>query len=126
MRGAATPTGGPRRDEPSAWLPGFTLPTNGRERLPTTYARRSESEPADSGRGWSRLLLVVLVYLAIYLGAGWVATTTAPDGVKADLLSSVGSGAFFHLTFGLIVGAVVLIVFLSGPDGGEICSPASR
>lgn len=65
----------------------------------------------DRGGFW-RLLLVVLVYLAIYLGAGWVATMIAPDAVKADLLSSVSS-VFFHLTFGLIVGAVVLIVFLS-------------
>ena len=65
----------------------------------------------DRGGFW-RLMLVVLVYLAIYLGAGWVATKTAPDEVKADLLSSVGS-VFFHLTFGLIVGAVVLVIFLS-------------
>ena len=65
----------------------------------------------DRGGFW-RLMLVVLVYLAIYLGAGWVATKIAPDEVKADLLSSVGS-VFFHLTFGLIVGAVVLVIFLS-------------
>jgi membrane protease YdiL (CAAX protease family) len=36
----------------------------------------------------------------------------APDAVKADLLSSVSS-VFFQLTFGLLVGAVVLIIFLS-------------
>ena len=41
-----------------------------------------------------------------------MATKIAPDEVKADLLSSVGS-VFFHLTFGLIVGAVVLVIFLS-------------
>jgi magnesium-transporting ATPase (P-type) len=65
----------------------------------------------DRGGFW-RLMLVVLVYLAIYLGAGWVASQIAPDAVKADLLSSVGS-VFFHLTFGLIVGAVVLVISLS-------------
>jgi hypothetical protein len=65
----------------------------------------------DRGGFW-RLLLVVLVYLAIYIGAGWVATKIAPDAVKADLLSSVSS-VFFILSFQLIVGAVVLVLFLS-------------
>jgi hypothetical protein len=65
----------------------------------------------DRGGFW-RLLLVVLVYLAIYLGSGRVSAMIAPDAVKADLLSSVSS-VFFQLTFGLLVGAVVLIIFLS-------------
>src|SRR5690349_24881348 len=57
-------------------------------------------------------MAVVLVYLAIYLGAGWVSSKLAPDEAKGKLLGSAGA-VFFQLTFSLIVGALVLIVFLS-------------
>jgi len=61
----------------------------------------------DRGGFW-RLLLTVVVYLAIYLGAGWTSGRIAGHYADDDLLSSVGS-VFFQLTFGLVVGAVVLL-----------------
>lgn len=64
----------------------------------------------DKGGFW-RLLAVVLVYLALYLGSGWVAGFFDSSGYgDADLLDSLGS-VFFQLTVGLVFGAVVLTAF---------------
>lgn len=60
--------------------------------------------------GFWRLALVVAVYLSLYLAAGWVAGRLDGGYGDDDLLSSVGS-VFFQLTFGLIVGAVILTAF---------------
>ena len=60
--------------------------------------------------GFLRLLAVVVVYLAIYLGAGWVSGKVGGHFVDDDLLSSMGS-VFFQLTFALVVGAIVLVAF---------------
>ena len=60
--------------------------------------------------GFWRLLSLVVVYLAIYLGAGWVSGKVGGHFVDDDLLSSLGS-VFFQLTFALVVGAIVLVAF---------------
>jgi len=65
----------------------------------------------DKGGFW-RLLLVVVLYLAIYLAAGKVTGALWPSESDADLLSSV-SAVFFQITLGLLVGAVVLLAFLA-------------
>jgi hypothetical protein len=62
--------------------------------------------------GFWRLLGVVVVYLALYLGAGKVASFFDSGYGDDDLLSSTGA-VFFQLTIGLIVGAIVLITFTS-------------
>ena len=59
--------------------------------------------------GFWRLLLLVVVYVAIYLGAGFLSSRIGGHFVDDDLLSSVGS-VFFQLTFALVVGAIVLTV----------------
>ncbi len=71
--------------------------------------------PPDSGlRGFMnrggpwRFLAYMAVYLAVYLGAGWVAARFARDLATDPLLSSVGS-VFVQLTAALIVGAIILI-----------------
>ncbi len=60
--------------------------------------------------GFWRLLALVVVYLAIYLGAGWMSDKVGGHFVEDDLLSSLGS-VFFQLTFALVVGAIVLVAF---------------
>ena len=65
----------------------------------------------DEGGFW-RLLLVVVVYLGIYLGIGWVVGQVGGDSVDADLLSGAGA-VFTQLTVGLMGGAIVLVVFAS-------------
>jgi membrane protease YdiL (CAAX protease family) len=60
--------------------------------------------------GFGRYLIVVVIYAAIYLGAGKVIALAFPDVYRAGLLSSVGA-VFVQLTFGLLVGAVVLSIF---------------
>jgi membrane protease YdiL (CAAX protease family) len=65
----------------------------------------------NQGGLW-RLLLVVVVYMAIYLGAGWVGSQFAGEFKDEDLLSSLGS-VFFQLTLALVVGAIVLMAFSS-------------
>lgn len=64
----------------------------------------------DKGGFW-RLLALLVVYFAVYLGAGQVAGKLRgePEG---ELLDSV-SNVFFALTFGLIVGAVLLTVLVA-------------
>jgi hypothetical protein len=56
--------------------------------------------------GFWRLLAVLVVYFAIYLGAGQVAGLIRGDA-DGELLDSL-SNVFFTLTFALIVGALVL------------------
>lgn len=53
---------------------------------------------------------MLVVYLAIYLGAGWLASLFDGGLDDEDLLSSVGS-VFFQITAALIAGAVVLVAF---------------
>ena len=60
--------------------------------------------------GFWRLILVLVVYLSIYLAAGWIASTVDGGLGDEDVLSSVGS-VFFQLTLALIVGAIVLVAF---------------
>jgi uncharacterized protein len=60
----------------------------------------------DKGGFW-RLLLLVVVYLAFYLGAQRVGAKINPDAADGDLLDAA-QNVFFQLTFGLIAGGVVL------------------
>lgn len=62
--------------------------------------------------GFWRFVPVLIVYMAIYLAAGWVGARFAGHLVTDDLLSSVGS-VFFQLTLALVVGGVVLVAFSS-------------
>src|SRR6478736_5537457 len=64
----------------------------------------------DRGGFW-RLVPLVVVYLAIYLGAGLLASRVFARQSEEELLTTVGS-VFVDVTFALIVGAVVLGVFL--------------
>jgi hypothetical protein len=59
------------------------------------------------GGPW-RFLAFLVVYLAIYRAAGWVVSKFAGDMATDPLFTSVGT-VFFQLTFGLIVGAIVLV-----------------
>lgn len=61
----------------------------------------------NRGGAW-RFLVYMVVYLVIYLASGWVLSRFAGDLARDPLLSSVGS-VFVQLTFGLIVGAIVLV-----------------
>lgn len=60
--------------------------------------------------GFGRFFLFLVVYLAVYLGSGWVISKVMPDAAKADLLSGV-SAIFEQITFGLLVGGAVLFAF---------------
>lgn len=66
----------------------------------------------ENGGLWP-LLIVVVVYLGLYIGAGWVAGRFDNGGYNdADLLSSI-EAVFFQITAGLIVGSIILTVFTS-------------
>jgi membrane protease YdiL (CAAX protease family) len=60
--------------------------------------------------GFWRLVLVLAIYLAIYLGAGRLLSRLAGHFAHDDLLGSVGS-VFFQITASLLVGAIVLLAF---------------
>jgi hypothetical protein len=62
--------------------------------------------------GFWRLLALLVVYFAIYLGAGQVAGLLRGESDGDGLLDSV-SNVFFTLTFGLIVAAVLLTALTS-------------
>ncbi len=61
--------------------------------------------------GWWRALLLVVVYLALYLGAGWVSARLFGHLIRSDMFSTAGS-VFASVTFALIVGAVLIAAFL--------------
>ncbi|HEY5785773.1 MAG TPA: CPBP family intramembrane glutamic endopeptidase [Microlunatus sp.] len=61
--------------------------------------------------GWWRALLLVVVYLALYLGAGWVGEKLFGDQIQASMFSTAGS-VFAAVTWSLIVGAILLTGFL--------------
>ena len=63
----------------------------------------------NRGGAW-RFLLVLVVYLTVYQLAGRLGGVIGRRYIDDDLLSSVGS-IFFQITFGLLVGAVVLLAF---------------
>ena len=65
----------------------------------------------NSGGLW-RLLAFLIVYFAIYLGAGFVFGVLGDHYVDDDLLSSVGS-VFFQVAGSLLVGGLVLVAFSS-------------
>jgi hypothetical protein len=75
------------------------------------------AEPAPRLRGslerggLGPLVLVVVVYLALYLGTGKLAGLVDPGYGDDELLSSVGA-VFFQLTVGLVVGSVILTWFV--------------
>ena len=77
--------------------------------LPAVHAEHGIRGFVNRGGLW-RLLVVVVVYLAVYLGAGWIGSQISGDFGDDDLLSSVGS-VFFQLTVSLIVGAIALAAF---------------
>ena len=63
----------------------------------------------NRGGVW-RLVLILVAYLAIYLGAGWFASLVSGHYTDDALLSSVGS-VFFQVTLSLLIGAAVLLAF---------------
>lgn len=72
-------------------------------------ASRSLRAFLNRGGAW-RFLLVLVVYLVIYQLAGRLGGAIGGHYVDDELLSSVGA-IFFQVTFGLLVGAVVLLAF---------------
>lgn len=63
----------------------------------------------DQG-GWWRALLLVVVYMALYLGAGWVGGQLFGGLIRPAMFSTAGS-VFAAVTFPLIVGALLLLGF---------------
>ena len=64
----------------------------------------------DQG-GWWRALLLLIVYLALYLGAGWVGGTLFGDQISPNLFSTAAS-VFVAVTIPLVVGAIIITAFL--------------
>jgi hypothetical protein len=60
--------------------------------------------------GFWRFLLVLVVYLAIYQAGGLLGGKIGGHYADDELLGSVGA-IFFQITFGLVVGAIALLVF---------------
>jgi membrane protease YdiL (CAAX protease family) len=82
------------------------------ETLNQVEPRRGLRAFLNRGGFWP-LFIVVVSYLGLYLGAGWVVGRLDNGGyTDADLLSSVGA-VFFQITAGLVVGSVILTIFTS-------------
>lgn len=79
---------------------------------PSAQAEGGLKSFLNKGGFWP-LLIVVVVYLGLYIAAGWLIGLLDSGGEKdADLLSSVGA-VFFQITAGLVVGSIVLTIFTS-------------
>ncbi|MBP2268865.1 membrane protease YdiL (CAAX protease family) [Pseudarthrobacter sp. PvP004] len=63
--------------------------------------------------GWWRSLLLVVLYMAFYLGAGLPIGAVAGDQIDTEDIFRTPQSVFFGITFSLIVGSVVLLAFLS-------------
>ncbi|MGW5920112.1 CPBP family intramembrane glutamic endopeptidase [Nocardia fluminea] len=79
------------------------------ETVPVSQEQRGLRGFMDRGGFW-RFLAFLVVYFAIYLGAGQVVGLLGGHYVEDELLSSVGS-VFFQVTASLVVGCVVLAAF---------------
>ncbi|WKG09389.1 CPBP family intramembrane metalloprotease [Nocardia sp. PE-7] len=77
--------------------------------VPVSQEQRGLRGFMNRGGFW-RFLAFVVVYLAIYLAAGFVIGRVGGHYVDDDLLSSLGS-VFVQVTAALIVGAIVLAAF---------------
>jgi membrane protease YdiL (CAAX protease family) len=71
----------------------------------------------DKGGFW-RLLLVLVAYFVVYLGAGRIVSAVWREETEADVLSSA-SAVFFQLTLTLLVGAVALVAFVAYTGWGR-------
>ncbi|ASN21745.1 CPBP family intramembrane metalloprotease [Arthrobacter sp. YN] len=65
----------------------------------------------DKG-GWWRAILLTVLYMVIYLGAGLVIGTVAGDEVVAEDIFRTPQSVFVGLTLSLIVGSVALAAFV--------------
>ncbi|XBH22256.1 hypothetical protein V5R04_03240 [Jonesiaceae bacterium BS-20] len=65
-----------------------------------------------TGRLW-KAFLIALIYLCLYLAAGWVSAEISPAHINLDSVFDSPAGVFYGLTFGLIVGAILLSVFVA-------------
>jgi membrane protease YdiL (CAAX protease family) len=66
----------------------------------------------DDGRWWKAVLLAV-VYLGIYLGAGWVSGQLFGSMITTGGVFGSVANVLIVLTFALVVGAVVLVAFIA-------------
>ncbi|MFJ2618917.1 lysostaphin resistance A-like protein [Glutamicibacter sp. NPDC087344] len=66
----------------------------------------------NKGRWW-KAFLIAIVYLGLYLGAGWVSGIISPTQVNLDNIFDSPTGVFFGLTFGLLIGAILLSAFVA-------------
>lgn len=62
--------------------------------------------------GLLRALLLIVVYLALYVGAGWLVGQLFGSEQNADDIFATPQSVFFSLTLPLIVGSVLITVFL--------------
>lgn len=62
--------------------------------------------------GWWRAVLLAVLYMAIYLGAGQVIGAFARDQVDAEDLFRTPQSVFVGLTLSLLVGSLVLAAFV--------------
>ncbi|MEL7978035.1 CPBP family glutamic-type intramembrane protease [Isoptericola sp. F-RaC21] len=65
----------------------------------------------ERGGVW-RALLVAVVYLALYLGAGWLGSTLFSDAIVLDDLFATPGSVFVALALPLLVGAALLVAFV--------------
>lgn len=63
--------------------------------------------------GWWRAVLVAVVYLALYIGAGQLVGALFGDQVNADDIFATPQSVFFGLLVPLVLGAVVLVAFVA-------------
>lgn len=62
---------------------------------------------------WWKAVLAAAVYLALYLGSGWLSGRIGGSFIDGGNLFGTAASVFFGVTLPLIIGAVVLAVFVA-------------
>lgn len=77
----------------------------------TDHASESRWQAFWNRGGWWKALGLALVYLALYLGTGWLVDTLGRDAIDVENLFGDALSVFLAIGMPVIVGSIILLAF---------------
>jgi hypothetical protein len=62
--------------------------------------------------GWWKAVLAAVVYIALYMAAGFVTSTVFAGMIDAENLFGNGASVFFGVALPILIGAILLLLFI--------------